>query len=65
MVFLWSFLGKRWRIARLGASFGSVGTVATADGVGESLARAQLFPDQLRLRVHTVLIDSFLMQFLE
>ena len=52
-------------MARVGASFGSVGAVATADGVGKSLARAQLFPDQLRLRVHTVLIDSFPVQFLE
>ena len=38
MVFLWSFQGKRRRMARLGASFGSVGAVATADGVGKSLA---------------------------
>ena len=38
MVFLWSPQGKIWRVARPGASFGGVGMVETAAGVGKSLA---------------------------
>ena len=54
-----------WRMARPGTSFCSVGVVATADGVGKSLACAQLSSDQLRFRARSVLIDNFPPQFLK
>ena len=44
-------LGKEMAHGKAGTSFGSVGMVAMADGVGKSLAWAQFFSDQLRLRV--------------